>query len=83
MSLDGSSVQTHVGSGSGGGEVKAQFGALAWEKYKIVRTTVTGAVAIESVAFPGRFLRLGRPDEMANVQGMALELEHFEIVVIG
>ena len=83
MSLDGTNVQANVGDGSGGGEVKAQFGALAWEKYKIVRTAVAGAVAIESVAFPGRFLRLGGSDKMANVQGMALSMEQFEIVVIG
>jgi len=78
-------VQPHLRTPNGGGHVKAQFGAYGWEKFKIVRKNTTGAVAIESVAFPARFLSLGKVDQVpvVCVQGVALAAEQFEIVVIG
>jgi phospholipase C len=57
LRLDGNGV-THF-MGPGGGRVNGQFGAFAWERFRIVhQATPAGSVAFESVAFPGVFLRL-------------------------
>ena len=82
LSLDGNGVNAGVGTDFGGRSLAAQFGAYAWEKYRI-RHTHGGTVAIESAAFGGRYIRVDGNANVVNVQGVAREWEHFEIVVIG
>ena len=55
LRMDGSSVKSN--NQSGGGVVNAQFGIGAWEKFRL-RQSNGGNVSIESVQFPGVFLRM-------------------------
>ena len=81
LRLDGTGVT--AGSTSDGGTVNAQFGAFGWEKFHIRRTDdTTGIVAIESAAFPGRYLRADSGNKL-NVQGSVMGWEKFEIEVVG
>ncbi|KAF8431726.1 hypothetical protein BGX38DRAFT_1228189 [Terfezia claveryi] len=77
----------------GFGTVNGQFGRYSHETFKIVPAPVgvplplpplhAPTIAIESVAFPGRFLRLDADTDVVNVQGVPRTFEHLEIVVLG
>lgn len=56
LRLDGNGVVVPP-IGSGGGTVNAQFGVSLWERF-VLHPQPSGTVAIESVAFPGVYLRL-------------------------
>ena len=86
--MDGSGVPPGGLLGAGGGTVNAQFNAFAWEKFRIrkkqnVLGQYKGVVGIESVAFPGRFLRLDAIAGTVNVQGVFMAYEEFEILNVG
>jgi len=55
LRMDGTGVTGFTGPG--GGQINCQFGAGAWEKFKLVPQG-DGTVAIESVQFPNVFLRM-------------------------
>lgn len=93
LRLDGSAAPAGTLVGPGFGIVNAQFGRRSYETFKIVPAPVgvprifpplhAPTVAIESVAFPGRFLRLEAGTAVVNVQAVAAVFEHLEIVVLG
>ena len=77
LRLDGNGVR--AGVNAPGGTVNTQYGSLGWEKFHIRRQDdSTPIVAIESASFPGRFLRVDNRN-VANVQGVNLSWEKFEI----
>jgi hypothetical protein len=84
--MDGSGVSQFTGPG--GGAVNCQFGADAFEKFQLVPLS-DGSVAIQSVAFPGVFLRMdgsgvsqftGPGGGVVNCQFGADAFERFRIV---
>ena len=88
LRLDGRPVPPGKALVSGGGIVNAQLLAGPYEKYKIRKKAgdpekYDGIVAIESFAFPGRFLRLDAAAGVVNVQGVSGSLEEFKILVVG
>lgn len=62
LRMDGSGI--HSFTGAGGGHVNCQFGAGAWERFKLDEL-YDGSYTIESVAFPNVFLRMtaANPDQ--------------------
>ena len=55
LRMDGNGVTSTTGPG--GGTVNCQYGAFAWEKFKIAKLS-DGYYTIESVQFPNVFLRM-------------------------
>lgn len=53
--MDGNGI--HAFSGSGSGRVNCQFGASAWERFKLHEQS-DGSYTIESASFPNVFLRM-------------------------
>lgn len=83
LSLDGNGVEAGVTTGPGGGSVAAQYTAKDWEKFLIRRQDDnTSIVAIESAAFPGRFLRVNGDANEVNVQGTVGPWEKFRLEVL-
>jgi len=85
LSMDGSNVPAGVITFPGGGSVAAQYTARGWEKFHIRRQDTTSTVvAIESAAFPERFLRSNDQDghKVVNVQGRVDTCEKFEVLVL-
>ncbi|PVG01519.1 hypothetical protein CPB86DRAFT_781312 [Serendipita vermifera] len=68
-------------SEKGGGVVNAQVGSLNYEKFRIKQKDQKGAVAIESLEFPGRYLRMD--GDIVNVQGDMGPTEEFELLMLG
>lgn len=82
LRLDGTGVPAGFNKPGGGGTVNSQYEIADWERFYIRRQDDTTAfVAIESAAFPGRYLRVDSAKN-ANVQGVVLNWEKFEIVVL-
>lgn len=80
LRLDGNGVK--AGVNAPGGTVNTQYGAQGWEKFHIRRQDDNSAiVAIESAAFPGRYLRADDRNAV-NAQGVVLGWEKFEILVV-
>ena len=55
LRMDGNGI--HAFAGSGSGRVNCQFGASAWERFKLHEQS-DGSYTIESAAFPNVFLRM-------------------------
>jgi hypothetical protein len=70
---------------NGGGVVNAQKGCFNYERFhlkpkEVPLTDQKGVLGIESVEFPGRFLRMH--DDDVNVQGIMKDSEEFEIIML-
>lgn len=83
LRMDGTNVTKFMGSG--GGVVNCQGFVGGWEKFKIHIDQATFNLTIESVAFPGRYLRMdgngvvssGPGSGVVNCQFGAFSWEHF------
>ena len=84
LNLDGSGVAAGKLAPHGGGYAAAQYTAKTWERFHIRRQRdQNGIVAIESAAFPGRFMRVDGDKSEVNVQGIIGPWELFEILTVG
>ncbi|MGE5673821.1 MAG: fascin domain-containing protein [Mycobacterium leprae] len=85
LRLDGTGVTARTGPGAG--QVNCQFGAKEWEVFRIVRQP-NDVITIESLAFPGVYLRMdgtvvtapvGPGGGTVNCQFGAYEWEQFRL----
>ena len=84
LNLDGNGVAAGKATPPGGGYAAAQYTARDWERFHIRRQSdQNGIVAIESAAFPGRFMRVDGGKSEVNVQGTVGAWELFEILTVG
>ena len=90
LRMDGSGVGAHIGSG--GGTVNCQFGARSYEKFKLECISENCSYSIESVQFPGVYLRMdgsgvtafsGPGGGTVNSQFGAQSYEKFKLIYNG
>ena len=80
---DPDGLQEGSSPGCGGGIINCQYGCGTKEKFRLRRAGEQGELAIESVEFSGRYLRMDGNDlDGINLQGVITLWEKFHLMVV-